>query len=122
MDHAGVAAMTSDTTLSRSAELVAVKRCSVVNTRPDMRQGSLLRLMWSIGPELISAASDNDPTNVGTGAVAGARAGYRLSWLALLASPLLVIVLTIAAQVSPVGQQGLRSLTLKRYGGRPSHL
>jgi Mn2+/Fe2+ NRAMP family transporter len=72
--------------------------------------------MRSIGPELISAASDNDPTNVGTAVAVGAQTGYQLSWLALLVAPLLGIVLAIAGQIGTVARDDLQSLTLKRYG------
>ena len=75
-------------------------------------------LLWDIGPELISAASDNDPTNVGTAAAVGAQTGYQLSWLALLVAPLLALVLTIGAHVGAVARDDLQSLTLKRYGRR----
>jgi Mn2+/Fe2+ NRAMP family transporter len=76
---------------------------------------------WSlreIGPELVSAASDNDPTNVGTAVSVGARTAYQLSWVALLVAPLLGIVQVIAAQVGTVAQGDLQSLTIKRYGRR----
>jgi Mn2+/Fe2+ NRAMP family transporter len=69
-----------------------------------------------IGPELVSGASDNDPTNVGTAAVVGAQTVYRLSWVALLVAPLLAVVLAIAARVGVVTGSDLQSLTLKRYG------
>ncbi len=80
------------------------------------RRGSLRRLLRGIGPELVSAASDNDPTNVGTAAAVGAQTGYQLSWVALLVAPLLGVVLTIAAQVGAVARDDLQSLTVKRYG------
>jgi Mn2+/Fe2+ NRAMP family transporter len=70
----------------------------------------------SIGPELISGASDNDPTNVGTAAAVGAATGYQLAWVALLVAPLLGVVQTIAAQVGSVARNDLQTLTLKRYG------
>jgi Mn2+/Fe2+ NRAMP family transporter len=70
----------------------------------------------SIGPELVSSASDNDPTNVGTAVAVGAQTRYQLSWLALLVAPLLAVVLTIAASVGTVTRADLQSLTLKRYG------
>ena len=73
-------------------------------------------LLRGIGPELVSAASDNDPTNVGTAAAVGAQTGYQLSWVALLVAPLLGVVLTIAAQVGVVARDDLQSLTVKRYG------
>ena len=80
------------------------------------RRNCTPRLPRSTGPELLSAASDNDPTNVGTAAAVGAQTGYQLSWLALLVAPLLGVVLTIAAQVGTVARDDLQSLTRKRYG------
>jgi Mn2+/Fe2+ NRAMP family transporter len=73
-------------------------------------------LLRGIGPELVSAASDNDPTNVGTAAAVGAQTGYQLSWVALLVAPLLAVVLTIATQVGMEARDDLQSLTGKRYG------
>ncbi len=70
----------------------------------------------SIGPELISGASDNDPTNVGTATAVGASTGYQLAWVALLVAPLLGVVQTIAAHVGSVARSDLQTLTLKRYG------
>ena len=83
---------------------------------PAGRRRSVLRLPRSIGPELVAAASDNDPTNVGTAVAVGAGTGYQLSWLALLVAPLLAVVLAIAAQVGTVARDDLQSLTVKRYG------
>ena len=80
------------------------------------RRSRVPGLLRGIGPELVSAASDNDPTNVGTAAAVGAQTGYQLSWVALLVAPLLGVVLTIAAQVGTVARDDLQSLTLKRYG------
>ncbi len=85
--------------------------------RPGWGQwNSVPGLLRGIGPELVSAAADNDPTNVGTAAAVGAQTGYQLSWVALLVAPLLGVVLTIAAQVGTVARDDLQSLTLKRYG------
>lgn len=74
--------------------------------------------MRTIGPEMLSAASDNDPTNIGTAAAVGARTGYRLSWVVLLIAPMLAVTQAIAARVAIVGQADLQSLTAKRYGRR----
>jgi Mn2+/Fe2+ NRAMP family transporter len=73
-----------------------------------------------IGPEVLTAASDNDPTNVGTAALVGAQTGYQLSWVALLTAPLLGVVLVIAAQVGLVARSDLQSLVLKHYGRKVS--
>ena len=74
--------------------------------------------MRDIGPELISGAADNDPTNMGTAAVVGAQTGYRLCWVTLAVAPLLAVVLNIAAQVATATRSDLQSLTLSRYGRR----
>ena len=71
--------------------------------RAGRRRSSPRAFLRSIGPEVVSAASDNDPTNVGTAAAVGAQTGYQLAWVALLVAPLLGVVLTIAAQVGAVG-------------------
>jgi Mn2+/Fe2+ NRAMP family transporter len=75
-------------------------------------------LVRSIGPELVSGASANDPTNVGTATAVGAATGYQLSWVALLVAPLLGVVQTIAAYVGSVARNDLQTLTLQRYGRR----
>lgn len=72
--------------------------------------------MRDIGPEVVSGASDNDPTNIGTAAVVGAQAHYSLSWVAVLVAPLLYVVLSIAAQVGLATGADLQTLTLKRFG------
>lgn len=72
--------------------------------------------MRAVGPEIISAASDNDPTNVGTAVVVGAQTGYQLCWVALLVAPLMGAVLAIAAQVGVVARSDLQSLARRRYG------
>ena len=75
-------------------------------------------LIRSIGPEVLSGASDNDPTNVGTAVAVGAQTSYQLSWIAVLVAPLLAVVLIIAAQVGAVARGDLQTLTVKRYGQR----
>lgn len=70
--------------------------------------------MRGVGPEIISGASDNDPTNVGTAAVVGAQTGYQLCWVALLMGAVLVI----AARVGVVARNDLQSLARRRYGRR----
>jgi len=75
-----------------------------------------------IGPEVLTAASDNDPTNVGTAALVGAQTAYQLSWVALITAPLLGVVLVIAAHVGVVARNDLQSLVQKRYGQNVSRV
>jgi Mn2+/Fe2+ NRAMP family transporter len=85
---------------------------------PRRRGARWLGLLRGIGPEVLAAASDNDPTNVGTAAAVGAQSGYQLSWVAVLVAPLLGVIMTIAAQVGVVARDDLQSLTRKCYGPR----
>ena len=85
-------------------------------TLPHVGRRFLPGLLRGIGPEVLAAASDNDPTNVGTAAAVGAQTGYQLSWVVLLVGPLLAVVMSIAAQVGMVARDDLQSLTRKRYG------
>ncbi len=87
-------------------------RLGFLRTRP--RPGLLARM----GPEILAAASDNDPTNVGTAAVVGSQTGYQLSWVAILVAPMVGIVQTIAAYLGIVAGADLQTLALKRYGRR----
>lgn len=84
---------------------------------PKARHAAL-KALADFGPEVLTAASDNDPTNVGVAAIVGAQSGYQLSWVALLVGPLLAVVLAIAAQLSIVTRSDLQSLVLKHYGRR----
>jgi Mn2+/Fe2+ NRAMP family transporter len=85
--------------------------------RPKARH-AVREALADFGPEVLTAASDNDPTNVGAAAIVGAQTGYQLSWVALLVAPLLSVVLTIAAQLGIVTRSDLQSLVLEHYGRR----
>jgi Mn2+/Fe2+ NRAMP family transporter len=86
-------------------------------TRARQERGPA-RFLRSIAPELLSGASDNDPTNVGTAVAVGTQTAYQLSWVALLVAPLLAVVLAIAAKVGAVARGDLQSLVVSRYGRR----
>lgn len=86
--------------------------------RGEQREGPCPGLLATVAPEVLSGASDNDPTNVGTAVAVGAQTGYQLSWLALLIAPLLAVVLSIAAQVGMVARADMQTLTVRHYGQR----
>jgi Mn2+/Fe2+ NRAMP family transporter len=73
-------------------------------------------LLRGAGPEMLAAASDNDPANVGTAAAVGAQTGYQLSLVALLVAPLLAVVMSIAVQVGMVARDDLQSLRRSSCG------
>jgi Mn2+/Fe2+ NRAMP family transporter len=72
------------------------------------------------GPGLVSGASANDPTTVGSLAVVGATTGYGLAWLVVLLLPMLAVVQAIAASVAAVSQGSLQEAISRTYGRGPA--
>lgn len=70
----------------------------------------------SIGPGLVAAASDVDPTTVAAIAVIGATTVYGLAWLTLLLFPMLAVIQIIATRVGFFTRQDLQANVTKRYG------
>jgi NRAMP (natural resistance-associated macrophage protein)-like metal ion transporter len=63
--------------------------------------------LGSLGPGLITGASDDDPSGIGTYSQAGAQLGFGVSWTMLLAYPLMVAIQEIAARVGRVTGHGI---------------
>ena len=81
-----------------------------------VRQPSqLLRMLKILGPGFITGASDDDPSGIGTYAVAGASFGFATLWMALFTFPLMAGVQFIYAKIGLVSGEGLVSLLRKRY-------
>jgi Mn2+/Fe2+ NRAMP family transporter len=90
--------------------------------RPDMLRRGASRghfLLRALGPGLISAAADIDPTTVATMAVVGATTVYALGWLAWLLFPMLAFVLIIATRVGAASHRDLQQCLKERYGPIP---
>ncbi len=68
-----------------------------------------------LGPGLITGASDDDPSGIGTYAVAGAQLGFATLWLALVTFPLMASVQYICAKIGMVSGQGLAGVLRKHY-------
>ena len=67
-------------------------------------------------PGLVTGASDNDPSGIGTYSVAGASTGYRLLWMAPFTMPLLVAVQSMAARIGACKDEGLGRVIEDRFG------
>src|SRR5450756_2109927 len=60
---------------------------------PRAAQPSRLRRVWdTLGPGLVTGASDDDPSGIATYAQAGAQFGFGLLWTALITLPLMMAV------------------------------
>lgn len=70
----------------------------------------------SFGPGLITGASDDDPSGIGTYSVAGAQFGFHTLWLSLVTFPLAAAVQEICARIGIVTGHGLITVIKKHYG------
>src|SRR5947208_8993555 len=81
------------------------------NARPD---NFLKRFLDRLGPGLITGASDDDPSGIGTYSQAGAALGYATLWTAIVTLPLMIVVQHICAKIGMVSGRGLAGV-LRRY-------
>jgi NRAMP (natural resistance-associated macrophage protein)-like metal ion transporter len=73
------------------------------------------RFFKMLGPGLITGASDDDPSGIGTYAMAGAALGYTLLWTAWVTFPLMAAVQFICAKVGLVSGRGLAGVLRQHY-------
>ena len=67
-----------------------------------------------LGPGLVTGASDDDPSGIGTYSQVGARFGYGMLWTMLLSYPLMAAIQEISARIGRVTGGGLAA-NLRRY-------
>lgn len=70
----------------------------------------------TLGPGLITGASDDDPSGIGTYTSIGAAYGLTLAWLALYLLPMMTAVQETVSRISIVTQRGLTSVIGDTYG------
>src|ERR1041385_980252 len=80
-------------------------------------ENALVHFLRRLGPGLITGASDDDPSGIGTYTQAGAALGVATVWTAIVTLPLMIVVQHICAKIGMVSGRGLASV-LKRYYSR----
>src|SRR5881394_1975584 len=83
----------------------------------DRQNNPITKFFNRLGPGLITGASDDDPSGIGTYTQAGASLGYATLWTAVVTLPLMIVVQHICAKIGMVSGRGLASV-LKRYYSR----
>lgn len=68
-----------------------------------------------LGPGLVTGASDDDPSGIGTYSQAGAAFGFGLLWTAWITLPLAIAVQETAARLGLVTGRGLAALIKERF-------
>jgi Natural resistance-associated macrophage protein len=76
---------------------------------------SLKRFIKRLGPGLITGASDDDPSGIGTYSQAGAQLGYSIGWTMLLTFPLMVGIQEISARIGRTTGHGISGNLSRHY-------
>ncbi|MFL6424146.1 MAG: NRAMP family divalent metal transporter [Nitrososphaeraceae archaeon] len=76
---------------------------------------SVKKTLKSLGPGIITGASDDDPSTIATFSQAGAQFGFGMLWLALFQYPMKTVIQEICARIGLVSGKGLSSAIKKRY-------
>jgi NRAMP (natural resistance-associated macrophage protein)-like metal ion transporter len=80
----------------------------------DRENHPIKRTLDRLGPGLITGASDDDPSGIGTYSQAGAALGYATLWTAIVTLPLMIVVQHICAKIGMCSGRGLAGV-LHRY-------
>ncbi|HLZ89359.1 MAG TPA: divalent metal cation transporter [Puia sp.] len=80
----------------------------------DRNPSRLQRLLKTLGPGIVTGASDDDPSGIVTYSQAGSQFGLATLWTALLTFPLMAAMQGMAARIGLVTSHGLTG-TLRMY-------
>jgi len=79
----------------------------ISSKKPGSRRGGQRDFLKGLGPGLITGASDDDPSGIGTYSQAGAQFGFTIGWTMLLTYPLMVGIQEISARIGRVTGHGI---------------
>src|SRR5436305_4780445 len=77
--------------------------------------GAAKVLFQKLGPGLVTGASDDDPSGIGTYSQVGAQFGYGMLWTMVLSYPLMVAIQEISARIGRVTGLGIAANLRKNY-------
>ena len=73
------------------------------------------RFVGMLGPGLVTGASDDDPSGIGTYSIAGASLGFATLWTAVVTLPLMAVVQYLCAKIALVSGRGLAGVLRLHY-------
>ncbi|WP_431204476.1 Nramp family divalent metal transporter [Bradyrhizobium betae] len=86
---------------------------------PKVQKRATFRLrnfFSTLGPGLITGASDDDPSGIGTYSQAGAQLGFGIGWTMLLTYPLMTAIQEISARIGRVTGHGIAGNVCRNFG------
>src|SRR5215510_6778338 len=86
-----------------------------LESRLEREKNPIKRFFMVLGPGLITGASDDDPSGIGTYTTAGATLGFATLWTAIVTLPMMAAVQFICAKIGMVAGRGLAGVLRKHY-------
>ena len=81
----------------------------------EARRGGVLGLLHLLGPGLITGASDDDPSGIGTYSQVGSQFGYGMLWTALFTFPMMAAVQELCARIALQTGVGLGTSLRRKF-------
>ncbi|HEY2922684.1 MAG TPA: divalent metal cation transporter, partial [Candidatus Binatia bacterium] len=81
----------------------------------EQEANPIKRFFKLLGPGLITGASDDDPSGIGTYSIAGASLGFATLWTAIITLPLMAVVQFVCAKIGLVTGRGLAGVLRHHY-------
>lgn len=79
------------------------------------RLQSIPDALKSLGPGVITGASDDDPSGIATYSQAGAKFGLGMLWMALYLLPMIIVIQEMCARIGLLSGNGLAALIKNKY-------
>jgi NRAMP (natural resistance-associated macrophage protein)-like metal ion transporter len=103
------------TSMPRNSEDNSAARKAPLESRLAREKNPIKRALMILGPGLITGASDDDPSGIGTYTQAGASLGLATLWTAIVTLPMMAAIQFICAKIGMVSGMGLAGVLRKHY-------
>src|SRR5215217_7196799 len=107
--------ITRDHELNKNKNNKKVSFRDSLSIKPCSLSVKLKQLLKSLGPGVITGASDDDPSGIATFSQAGAKFGFGMLWLVLFQYPLMTVIQEMCARIGLVSAGGLAAVVKKKY-------
>jgi Mn2+/Fe2+ NRAMP family transporter len=94
----------------------SARSMTTIERKPkNVDAGPIRRFIGVLGPGLITGASDDDPSGIGTYSQAGAQLGFSIGWTMLLTYPLMAAIQEISARLGRTTGHGIAGNLCRHY-------
>ena len=101
---------------TRSVQMARAKAIpKEVEPRQTTAWGQVKVYLKALGPGLITGASDDDPSGIGTYAQTGAQFGYAQLWTSIVCFPLMTTIQEMCARIALETGEGLAGVLRRHY-------